>query len=155
MKSIPWTLFALLSTCLSAPAGELLPIPNRIVVLTFDDSVKSHFTVVRPILKQHGFGATFFITEGFDQQNNENKVFQSPYAACSNADGTRWVISAWKPCVRCWGNEACPCLHSDPQFADCEPGQTQRLVGWFSFYEGREIAAELQRIEATHWFDGE
>ena len=36
-----------------------------VVVLTFDDSVKSHFTVARPILKEYGFGATFFITEGF------------------------------------------------------------------------------------------
>ena len=42
----------------------LEPIPDRLVVLTFDDSSKSHFTVVRPILKKHGFGATFFITEG-------------------------------------------------------------------------------------------
>jgi peptidoglycan/xylan/chitin deacetylase (PgdA/CDA1 family) len=38
---------------------------ERIVVLTFDDSVKSHFTYVAPRLKEYGFGATFFITEGF------------------------------------------------------------------------------------------
>ena len=38
---------------------------ERIVVLTFDDSVKSHYTYVGPALKEHGFGATFFITEGF------------------------------------------------------------------------------------------
>jgi len=36
------------------------------VVLTFDDSVASHATFVAPLLKKHGFGATFFITEGFD-----------------------------------------------------------------------------------------
>jgi peptidoglycan/xylan/chitin deacetylase (PgdA/CDA1 family) len=36
------------------------------VVLTFDDSVVSHATFVAPLLKQHGFGATFFITEGFE-----------------------------------------------------------------------------------------
>jgi peptidoglycan/xylan/chitin deacetylase (PgdA/CDA1 family) len=39
---------------------------GRIVVLTFDDSVVSHATVVAPLLKQYGFGATFFITEGFE-----------------------------------------------------------------------------------------
>ena len=48
-------------------------VPDKLVVLTFDDSVKSHFTVVRPILKEYGFGATFFVTEGFefaeDKQN--------------------------------------------------------------------------------------
>jgi len=44
-------------------AGALEPIPDKLVVLTFDDASKSHFTVVRPLLKKHGFGATFFVTE--------------------------------------------------------------------------------------------
>jgi peptidoglycan/xylan/chitin deacetylase (PgdA/CDA1 family) len=47
------------------PAFEREPVPDGLVVLTFDDSVKSHFTVARPILLKYGFGATFFITEGF------------------------------------------------------------------------------------------
>jgi len=42
-----------------------------VVVLTFDDSVKSHYTVARPILKEHGFGATFYITEGFTFKTNK------------------------------------------------------------------------------------
>ena len=53
------------------PKPRLLPIPDKLVVLTFDDSVKSHFTVARPILKHHGFGATFFITEGFTFLKNK------------------------------------------------------------------------------------
>ncbi len=47
------------------------PIPDRLVVLTFDDSVKSHYTVARPLLKRYGFGATFFITEGFTFRTNK------------------------------------------------------------------------------------
>ena len=47
------------------------PIPDKLIVLTFDDSVKSHFTVVRPLLIQYRFGATFFITEGFDFATNK------------------------------------------------------------------------------------
>ena len=47
-------------------AAERPPIPDRLVVLTFDDSVASQATFVAPLLKQHGFGATFFITEGFE-----------------------------------------------------------------------------------------
>ncbi len=43
----------------------------KVVVLTFDDAVRSHFTVVRPILVEHGFSATFFITEGFDFPSNK------------------------------------------------------------------------------------
>ena len=40
------------------------PIPDRLVVLTFDDASKSHYTIARPLLKKYGFGATFFVTEG-------------------------------------------------------------------------------------------
>ncbi|MEX0584996.1 MAG: hypothetical protein WD176_00025, partial [Pirellulales bacterium] len=88
---------------------------------------------------------------GFDQQTNENKVFCKPYCACRNADGDRWIITAWQPCHRPWGNAPCPCLHSDPKFPDCAPGETQRLRGWLSFYEGKDIEAEFRRIEATGW----
>ena len=41
-----------------------LPIPDKLVVLTFDDGNKSDITFVAPLLKRYGFGATFFITEG-------------------------------------------------------------------------------------------
>ena len=47
-------------------AGDRPAVPDRLVVLTFDDSVASHATYVAPLLKQYGFGATFFITEGFE-----------------------------------------------------------------------------------------
>ena len=53
------------------PAVAVETIPEKLVVLTFDDSAKSHFTIVRPILKKYGFGATFFITEGFDFPTNK------------------------------------------------------------------------------------
>jgi peptidoglycan/xylan/chitin deacetylase (PgdA/CDA1 family) len=35
---------------------------DRIVVLSFDDAVKTHRTEVAPLLKQLGFGATFFVS---------------------------------------------------------------------------------------------
>ena len=38
-------------------------VPDKVVVLTFDDAVVSHATYVAPILKRYGFGATFFVTE--------------------------------------------------------------------------------------------
>jgi hypothetical protein len=88
---------------------------------------------------------------GFEQLTNDNKVFQAPYAACRDASGKRWVISAWDHPKRAWGNPPCPCLHSDPQFPDCPPGETRRLVGRLSFYEGTDIQAELKRIEALGW----
>lgn len=51
--------------------SALEPIPERLVVLTFDDSSRSHITIARPLLKKYGFGATFFITEGFDFKTNK------------------------------------------------------------------------------------
>ena len=56
---------------------------------------------------------------GFAAQTNDNKIFRAPYAACRSDDGQRWIITAWDPCQRAWGNDKCPCLHSDPQFPDC------------------------------------
>jgi peptidoglycan/xylan/chitin deacetylase (PgdA/CDA1 family) len=52
-------------------ARALEPIPDKLVVVTFDDSVASHYSVVRPLLKRYGFGATFFITEGFSFRTNK------------------------------------------------------------------------------------
>jgi peptidoglycan/xylan/chitin deacetylase (PgdA/CDA1 family) len=39
------------------------PIPDKLVVLTFDDAVKSHYSFVAPMLRKYGFGATFFVCE--------------------------------------------------------------------------------------------
>lgn len=69
------------------PARALEPIPDKLVVLTFDDSVKSHHAVVRPILKKYGFGATFFITEGFDFPTNKTDYMTWEEIAELAADG--------------------------------------------------------------------
>lgn len=38
-------------------------IPDKLVVLTFDDAPASHYSVVAPKLKEYGFKATFFVCE--------------------------------------------------------------------------------------------
>lgn len=38
-------------------------IPDKLVVLTFDDGPASHYSVVAPLLKKYDFGATFFVCE--------------------------------------------------------------------------------------------
>ena len=45
--------------------AEEKPDGDKIVVLTFDDAVKSHRTFVAPLLKDLGFGATFFVTHSW------------------------------------------------------------------------------------------
>lgn len=43
---------------------ELISQTNpKTVVLTFDDAPQSHFSFVAPVLKQYGFGATFYVCE--------------------------------------------------------------------------------------------
>ncbi|OUJ76311.1 polysaccharide deacetylase family protein [Hymenobacter crusticola] len=39
------------------------PIPDKLVVLTFDDGPVTHATFVAPLLKKYGFGGTFFVCE--------------------------------------------------------------------------------------------
>lgn len=90
----------------------------------------------------------------FAGQTSDNKRFRSPYAAVRSEDGRRWMITGWEPNQRCWGNERCPCVHSDPQFPDCPPGATVRLRGWLSFYEGQDIEAELKRLDGASWRTG-
>lgn len=48
--------------CISAQVLHK-PIPDKLVVLTFDDAVKSHYSYVAPLLKKYGFDATFFVCE--------------------------------------------------------------------------------------------
>ncbi len=88
---------------------------------------------------------------GFTAATNDNKVFAPPYAACRNDAGDRWVITGWAPIHRPWGNPPVPCLHADPKFPDCPPGATVRAQGWLSFYQGRDLHAELSRLDAIKW----
>lgn len=66
MKFIPSTILCCLLLAFVSNSRAVEPVPERLVVLTFDDSVASHSTFVAPLLKKLGFGATFFITEGFE-----------------------------------------------------------------------------------------
>lgn len=84
-------------------------------------------------------------------QNNDNKVFRAPYGACRNEAGNHWLIVAWEPSQRVWGNAPCPCLHADPQFEDCPAGESREARGWLSFYEGTDIDAELKRLDRLDW----
>jgi len=67
-------IFSLLSGCknvnreksaVSIVDNSATSVPMKLVVLTFDDGNISDLTTVAPILKEHGFGATFYITSGW------------------------------------------------------------------------------------------
>ncbi|HJZ89327.1 MAG TPA: polysaccharide deacetylase family protein [Gemmataceae bacterium] len=86
---------------------------------------------------------------GFAERTNDNKVFVKPFAACRDATSKRWVITGWEECARAWGNPPCPCLHADPRVPDCPSGETRKVRGWLSFYEGTDIEAELKRLKSV------
>jgi len=76
---------AFISFAGSSRAAE--PAAERIVVLTFDDSVASHATFVAPLLKKLGFGATFFITEGFEFLTDKEHYMTWEQIQKLNGDG--------------------------------------------------------------------
>lgn len=88
---------------------------------------------------------------GFHAQTSRNKRFHPPYIAASNDDGTRWIITAWEPLHRLWANPPVPCMHADPHFPDCPPGDTVRLRGALWFFEGTDLEVELRRLDASPW----
>ncbi len=79
--------FAALLTLALRPTAAQDRVPDKLVVLTFDDSKASHYTVVRPLLKQYGFGATFFITEGFTFRTNKTDYMTWEQIAELHRDG--------------------------------------------------------------------
>ena len=75
---------------LAKPAAALPPlsaVPDKLVVLTFDDSCASHATGVAPLLKSLGFGATFFITEGFSFLTDKTAYMTWEQIAALHRDG--------------------------------------------------------------------
>jgi peptidoglycan/xylan/chitin deacetylase (PgdA/CDA1 family) len=80
---LPLALLAVL-----APVGfAAMPVPDKLVVLTFDDSSASHATVAAPLLKRLGFNATFFITEGFTFRTNKRDYLTWAQIAALHRDG--------------------------------------------------------------------
>lgn len=65
------TLYAADKTQTSTPKSTTEP-HQKTVVLTFDDATASHRTFVAPLLKELGFGATFFICEFKGFENKEH-----------------------------------------------------------------------------------
>lgn len=70
--------------------------------------------------------------KGFNALRNDNKRFDGANAMVLGENGVA-ISTQWAQCKNDWGNEDVPCLHSDPQFDDCPPGETVRLSGVLNF----------------------
>ncbi|MDZ4821408.1 MAG: hypothetical protein SGJ20_20795 [Planctomycetota bacterium] len=95
--------------------------------------------------------------KGFNQQINDNKLVDSeknagsPYVAARNADGNRWIITAWNPMESAWANPPCPCIHSDALIPPIPVGETRTARGLVAFYEGKDIQQEFKRLDKLDW----
>jgi len=85
---------------------------------------------------------------GFDEQNNDRKQYDAPLTLVKARDADRWILLAFERCGRAWGNERCPCVHSDPVLPDAAPGARVAVHGRLRFYEGSDIADETKRFLA-------
>jgi len=56
-------------------------------ILTFDDGLREHLTVVAPLLHQHGMPAIFFVTTGF--LDNQRLFYRHKVSLCLEAARTR------------------------------------------------------------------
>ena len=93
--------------------------------------------------------------KGFNQLTNENKFFapgkpaEEPLVAVGDEKRKRWIATAWDHCVMKWGRDLCPCMHSDPQFADCLPGKRVVVRGRIFFFEGG-IEENYKRVKSEY-----
>lgn len=93
-------------------------------------------------------------TPEFAHRDKENVIHSGALVARRSRSSNRWIISGWTPSLKTWFNPPVPCMHSDPQFPDCKPGETKHLRGWLSFYEGSDIEMEMERIAGGAWLRG-
>jgi peptidoglycan/xylan/chitin deacetylase (PgdA/CDA1 family) len=63
MKTLLFIGFFLFATYSFAEGIIRKHLPEKLVILTFDDATANQYSVVAPLLKEYGFGATFFICE--------------------------------------------------------------------------------------------
>ncbi len=83
----------------------------------------------------------------FDSQTNANKTLSCPVVSVEAEDQEHWILTGWEGCSNPWGNVDCPCLHADPKFPDCPPGETVKLKGILSFPTAAKATQEIERMQ--------
>jgi hypothetical protein len=89
----------------------------------------------------------------FAAQTNDNKELLQETVACRSVDGNRWIVTVWDR-ARPWANPPCPCMHADPVFPDLAPGTSATVRGRIFFFEGEDVAAEVERRRRAATLNG-
>lgn len=84
---------------------------------------------------------------GFQSQSPRAQFTRNSFIAVKADESPRWLITSWKPLNRAWANPPVPCIHADPIFPDCPPGETVEVTGGLWFYEGEDVETEIKRLE--------
>lgn len=88
----------------------------------------------------------------FQEQSNDWTTLQPPYAVRrSQTNPNQWLVTAWDDCHRAWANPECPCIHSDPVFPDCLPGQTVTARGVIAFVEADDLRSAIESVQDLDW----
>ena len=134
---------------------SIIELPNRVVIKTRVFPRKDSVGLEMELINNSQSRLTGLYTQncimlaqmsGFNSQSLDHRRTTEFFTACGNEAEDKWVIYSWEKVARAWGNIHCPCLHSDPQFDDLEPGENQTIQGWLSFYEGHDVYGEMGRL---------
>jgi hypothetical protein len=83
---------------------------------------------------------------GFHEQSQERKEYAQPLAVVKALEADRYLLLGFERCGRAWGNDQCPCVHSDPVLPDAAPGERVSVRGRLVFYEGADIQGQKRRL---------
>ncbi len=80
----------------------------------------------------------------YNSQTNDNKQFAANTVAVRSNQSNQWVITSWERTFNPWGNPPVPCMHTDPMFEACAPGDTVRLKGKLWLHHGSGVEQFLK-----------
>ena len=83
---------------------------------------------------------------GFNAQQPLQSVIDESVIAVRGEQTDRWIVTSWTPIQRVWQNAPVPCIHADPIFPDCPPGETVTVSGYLRFYEGGDVRSVMQTL---------
>jgi hypothetical protein len=82
----------------------------------------------------------------FSALTGDNKVLLEHGALVRADSANRWIGTVWEN-GRPWQNPDVPCLHSDPAFPDCAPGESVSARGWIVFGSETEVRSAMAEFD--------
>ena len=124
------------------------PLPDRPIILTFDDGYVDAFTFALPILQKHGFAGTFFILSGPADRNGEGGHLNwAQITAMSQAGMDMELHSREHDDLRNRPNDFL--VYQIAGGRDSLEARTGQPVRWFSYPSGRYDAAVVRVLQSA------